>query len=66
MGNAWTVTILLLQKLLYHKSVCGIKPLTVRTLCVCVCVCVFVGYCLATKVFIGKLPATGGVGVIIE
>ena len=25
--------------------------------CVCVCVCVFVGHCLATKVFIGKLLA---------
>ena len=34
--------------------------------CVCVCACVFVGHCLATKVFIGKLPATGGVWVIIE
>ena len=43
-------------------------------LCVCVCmsvcvfgiyVCVFVGCCLATKVFLGKLPATRGVWVII-
>ena len=30
------------------------------------CVCTFVGCCLATIVFIGKLPATGGVWVIIE
>ena len=28
--------------------------------------CILVGCCLATKVFIGKLPATGGVWVIIE
>ena len=33
--------------------------------CVCVCVCVFVGSCLATKVFIGKLPGTGEGWVII-
>ena len=38
--------------------------------CVCVCVhvcmCVFVGSCLATKVFIGNLPATGRGWVIIK
>ena len=36
---------------------------------VCTCMCLinlFVGRCLATKVFIGKLPATGGVWMIIE
>ena len=35
--------------------------------CVCECVCTFVGCCLATIVFIGKLPATctGGPWVII-
>ena len=27
--------------------------------------CIFVGCCLATKVFISKLPARGGVWVII-
>ena len=32
---------------------------------VLVCVDVLVGHCLATKVFIGKLPATGGVWLII-
>ena len=31
-----------------------------------VCVCVFVGSCLATKVFIGNLPATGRGCVIIK
>ena len=30
------------------------------------CIKLFVGSCLATKVFLGKLPATGGVWVIIE
>ena len=34
--------------------------------CVCVCVCMFVGSCLATKVFIGNLPATGRGWVIIK
>ena len=35
--------------------------------CVCVvCVCVFVGSCLATKVFIGNLPAVGRGWVIIK
>jgi hypothetical protein len=29
------------------------------------CTCVFVGHRLATKVFIGKLPATRGVQIII-
>ena len=28
--------------------------------------CMFVDRCLATKVFVGKLPATRGVWVIIE
>ena len=28
-------------------------------------ICIFVGHCLATKVFIGKLPATREVWVII-
>ena len=32
----------------------------------CVCVCVFVGSCLATKVFIGNLPAMGRGWVIIK
>ena len=32
---------------------------------VCMYVCMFVGCCLATKVFIGKLPATRGVWVIV-
>ena len=31
-----------------------------------VCVCVFVGSCLATKVFIGNLPAMGRGWVIIK
>ena len=34
--------------------------------CVCMCVCVFVGSCLATKVFIGNLPAMGREWVIIK
>ena len=45
---------------------------TCVTLCVslgmrmCVTVCVFVGSCLATKVFIGNLPAIGRGWVIIK
>ena len=35
-------------------------------MCVCTCVCVFVGSCLATKVFIGNLPAMGRGWVIIK
>ena len=35
------------------------------TVCACVFVCVFVGSCLATKVFISKLPGTGEGWVII-
>ena len=31
----------------------------VCNVCVCVCVFVFVGSYLATKVFVGNLPATG-------
>ena len=31
-----------------------------------VCACMFVGSCLATKVFIGNLPAMGRGWVIIE
>ena len=34
--------------------------------CVFVCYIKFVGHCLATKVLIGKLPATGGVWMIME
>ena len=34
--------------------------------CVCMHVCVFVGSCLATKLFIGNLPATGRGWVIIK
>ena len=35
-------------------------------MCVCTCMCVFVGSCLATKVFIGNLPAMGRGWVIIK
>ena len=35
-------------------------------MCVCNCVCVFVGSCLATEGFIGKLPATQRGWVIIR
>ena len=57
-----TVFSALLQHLCDKKQVCTVQV----CVCVCVCVCVFVGSCLATKVFIGKLPATGGVWVIIR
>ena len=41
-------------------------PRDISLLSICVHVHVFVGRCLATKLFIGKLPATGGVWVVIE
>ena len=31
----------------------------------CPCIRVFVGRCLATTIFIGKLPATGGLWVMV-
>ena len=33
--------------------------------CVCRSIYLFVGHCLATKVYIGKLPATGWTWMII-
>ena len=44
--------------------VCGVYVCV--SLCVCACVWVFVGSSLATKVFIGNLPATGRGWVIIK
>ena len=45
-------------------------PLYTVCTCVCVCVhvcvCVFVGSCLATKIFIGNLPAMGRGWVIVN
>ena len=38
----------------------------VRVCVVYVSVCVFVGSCLATKVFIGKVPVTGRGSAIIK
>ena len=60
-----------------HMSVCRYVYVFVDQhvlICVCtcvcarvhVCMCVFVGSCLATKVFIGNLPAMGRGWVIIK
>ena len=40
---------------------CGVHVCVCACVCACVCVCgyVCVGSCLATKVFVGNLPATG-------
>ena len=44
-----------------HVCVCAYAYVSVS-----VCACIFVGSCLATKLFIGNLPAMGRGWVIIK